>query len=239
MDNFSGKETKSFNPLFPVFVKLEKLNLLIVGGGYVALEKLTAVFNNSPQANVLLVAPQIRDDVRNLPVGKQVSFREQAFEESDLAGIDLVIIAINDKATSEAIYRVCKKNKVLTNVADTPDLCDFYLSSVVQKGNLKIAISTNGKSPTIAKRVKEVLTDTFPDEMDKVLDNMEAIRNRLKGDFSDKVKQLNSITTVLASGPGVKHNGSSKAVRTILYIIAALLLMVFGHFVLSLININL
>jgi siroheme synthase-like protein len=86
----------------------------------------------------------------------------------------------------------------LVNVADKPELCDFYLGSIVQKGNLKIAISTNGKSPTIAKRIKEVLNETLPEEIDNLLDNMQNIRNKIKGDFTEKVKQLNEITKKLS-----------------------------------------
>jgi siroheme synthase-like protein len=85
----------------------------------------------------------------------------------------------------------------LINVADTPELCDFYLGSIVQKGHLKIAISTNGKSPTIAKRIKQVLQEAIPDSLNEVLDKLQIIRDRLKGDFSEKVKQLNQITEVL------------------------------------------
>jgi uncharacterized membrane protein YfcA len=81
------------------------------------------------------------------------------------------------------------------NVADKPDLCDFYLGSIVKKGSLKIAISTNGKSPTIAKRLRETFTEVIPDEMDLVLDNMQHIRHQLTGDFNYKVKELNKITT--------------------------------------------
>jgi siroheme synthase-like protein len=83
-------------------------------------------------------------------------------------------------------------------VADTPDLCDFYLSSIVQKGDLKIAISTNGKSPTIAKRLKEVLIDLIPDEMENILNNMSKIRDKIKGGFAEKVRQLNELTKSIA-----------------------------------------
>lgn len=187
------------NALFPVFLKLEILNTLVVGGGNVALEKLTAIFNNSPKANVRLIATEIFPDVRAFLDGKAIEFEERPFELKDTDGIDLAIIAINDRVVSKEIHDVCASKKILTNVADTPDYCDFYLGSIVQKGSLKIAISTNGKSPTIAKRVREVLNESFPDEMEDVLDNMEKIRNSLRGDFADKVKQLNDITTVLAA----------------------------------------
>jgi siroheme synthase-like protein len=82
-------------------------------------------------------------------------------------------------------------------VADTPELCDFYLGSIVQKGNIKIAISTNGKSPTIAKRLKEVFEDMIPAEMEDVLDHLQTIRNRMKLNFQQKVRRLNEITKEL------------------------------------------
>jgi siroheme synthase-like protein len=190
---------KEHNALFPVFLKLEILNTLIVGGGNVALEKLTAIFNNSPKARVRLIAREINPDVRAYLTEKLIHFEERSFQPGDTDNIDLAIIAINDKIASKEIHDACTARKILTNVADKPDYCDFYLGSIVQKGNLKIAISTNGKSPTIAKRVKDVLNEAFPDEMEDVLNNMEKIRNSLRGDFADKVKQLNDITTVLAS----------------------------------------
>jgi precorrin-2 dehydrogenase/sirohydrochlorin ferrochelatase len=83
------------------------------------------------------------------------------------------------------------------NVADTPDLCDFYLSSVVRKGDLKIAISTNGKSPTFAKRFREILEDILPESLQETLDNLKDLRDKLKGDFSSKVDMLNEITNVM------------------------------------------
>ena len=110
---------------------------------------------------------------------------------------DIVIAAVNDRTISEQVVTDAKQKGKLVNAADKPDLCDFYLSSVVQKGNLKIAISTNGKSPTIAKRIKEFLNDTLPGELDSLLDNMQNIRNKITGDFTEKVKQLNEITQKL------------------------------------------
>jgi uncharacterized membrane protein YfcA len=88
-------------------------------------------------------------------------------------------------------------------VADKPELCDFYLGSIVKKGDLKLAISTNGKSPTVAKRLKEVLNESLPDELDATLQQMSALRETLSGDFADKVKQLNSVTSVLVEPKSV------------------------------------
>lgn len=225
----NGKEQ---NTLFPVFLKLEKLNLLIVGGGNVGEEKLSAVLNNSPEAKVKLVATEIFPPVRDLLERNNITFLEKPFTEDDLDGVDLAIVAINDKEISAQIHALCKARGVLTNVADKPALCDFYLGSIVQKGNLKIAISTNGKSPTISKRVKEVLNETFPAEIDDLLDNMERIRNSLKGDFSEKIRQLNSITSGLSAQPQPASK-QTKPLTVLWYLLIAIALMGLGHILFS------
>lgn len=189
---------QSSNNLFPIFLKLENLSVLIVGGGYVGMEKLDAVISNSPATKITLVAIQISDVIKE--IAKQhpnIILKEKPYQISDLADNDIIIAAINETAISQQIVTDAKSKKILVNAADKPDLCDFYLSSVVKKGNLKIAISTNGKSPTIAKRIKEVLNETFPDEIDDLLNNMQHVRNKLSGDFTEKVKQLNELTKKL------------------------------------------
>ncbi|MFB9863691.1 TSUP family transporter [Rufibacter immobilis] len=196
-------EIKEQNELFPVFLKLEHLCVLVVGGGNVALEKLTALLQNSPRTTIRVVAIEFNKAVLQLAQEHHaISLVPKAFSPEDLAGADVVIVAVNDRSASREISNEAKRQGRLVNVADTPELCDFYLSSVVRKGNLKIAISTNGKSPTMAKRLKETFNETLPEELDEVLDNMQQIRNRLKGDFSAKVTQLNNITKVMAKSEG-------------------------------------
>jgi uncharacterized protein len=230
------------NHLFPVFLKLHQLHTLIVGGGLVGEEKITAVLRNSPEATVTLVATEIRPEIQAL-AGRfaNLQLKPKPFEESDLEGIDLVIVATDDKAVNAAVKQAAKARKILANVADTPEECDFYLSSIVQKGNLKIAISTNGKSPTVAKRVKEVLNETFPEEIEELLQNMEQIRSSLKGDFAEKVRQLNQVTASLvenpapvAAAPAPKHIFIRHSWRfRLLMLLSAFALMVMGHLLFS------
>ncbi len=189
------------NTLFPVFFKLEQLHTLIVGGGAVGLEKLTAILANAPEANVTLVGNSIQPDIKILAARHaSVTLKEKPFSPSDLYGADLAIIATNDPEENQRIHDQAKSMHVLVNVADTPAICDFYLGSIVQKGSLKIAISTNGKSPTLAKRLREIFTEIIPEEMESVLKNLRHIRNSLKGDFAYKVKKLNEITAVMTKG---------------------------------------
>jgi precorrin-2 dehydrogenase/sirohydrochlorin ferrochelatase len=186
------------NQLFPVFFKLHRLHVLVVGGGNIGLEKANAMLQNCPGGNVTVVAldflPELEAVARRYP---NITLIKKAFSCGDLLGKDLVIAATNNREVNYQVWEKAKGSKVLINVADTPELCDFYLGSVVQKGNLKIAISTNGKSPTVAKRLKQVLQEAIPDTLDEVLNKLYVIRDKLKGDFTSKVKKLNSITDIL------------------------------------------
>jgi len=184
------------NNLFPVFLRLESLETLIVGGGHVGLEKLTAILKNSPTAKISLVARTIQEPIKELAANDaNVTLFERNFKLWDLWNKDLLILAANNRSLHETIRKFARTRRVLINVADTPDLCDFYLGSVVTKGNLKIGISTNGKSPTISKRIREYLEEALPEETNELLDNMNKIREQIKGDFNHKVKVLNEVTS--------------------------------------------
>jgi siroheme synthase-like protein len=185
------------NLLFPVFLKLNQLRLTIIGGGYVAIEKLNAVLSNSPQTKIKLISKTIDPEIETLAINHSITLIKKEYEASDLENTDLVIAAINDRSVSKLIYEDAKARGILINVADTPDLCDFYLGSIVKKGNLKIAISTNGKSPTLAKRLKEMFAELLPEELDELSVNLNSIRNKLAGDFKSKITRLNEITKVL------------------------------------------
>jgi len=223
---YSIPETR--NTLFPVFLKLENLRVLIIGGGKVAHEKVTAVLNNSPGAHVTLVATHVSDDIKTFQNKyERLVIHQRSFKPEDLAETDLVIIAINHKEKSLEIKQLAKGRNILANVADTPDQCDFYLGSIVQKGNVKIAISTNGKSPTLAKRIRETFEESFPEELNESLDHLTKLRSYLKGDFTDKVKQLNKITSVLSKHPEKVNKISSR--RLWIYSLSVPALLISGY----------
>jgi len=182
------------NNLYPIFLKMYQLQTLIVGGGNVALEKLSFLLKSSPNANVKMVATFFSDDTIALANQFNIEMITMSYEESFLFSKDLVIAATDNLDVNKKIYNDAKRRNLLVNVADTPDLCDFYLGGIVTKGNIKIAISTNGKSPTMAKRLRQLFEEVIPDEIDDLAQNLNAFRNTLKGDFDSKVKRLNTIT---------------------------------------------
>ena len=181
--------------MFPIFLKMDQIQTLVVGGGNVALEKASAILRNSPEANLTLVAPFFRPEtIEYLQDFPHVRILTRGFQPSDLEGLDLIICATDSPTLHAEIKALAAAQHLLCNVADTPPLCDFYLGSIVQKGDLKIAISTNGKSPTLAKRIRAFLEDVNPEEIQTSLDQLEADRKSLKGDFQYKITQLNELT---------------------------------------------
>ena len=194
----------TINTLYPAFFKLNKLNMLIVGAGEVGLEKLHFILKSSPDANITIVAPWQKEELLELIEKKRgehglVKIIKRKFQSSDIIGHDLIIAATNMPEVNNQVYTAAKYHGKLVNVADTPDLCDFYMGSIVTRGALKVAISTNGKSPTFAKRFRQVLEEVLPQDTNELLLNLKVIRDRLKGGFEYKVKELNRITSSLVN----------------------------------------
>lgn len=183
------------NKLFPIFLKLDQIETLLVGGGKVALEKFQALITNDERSNLTVVAREIVPEFEQLLVNyPHIRLHIRPFETQDIENKQLVIAATNNVELNDELRELTLLHNILFNAADKPDICDFYLGSIVTKGDLKVAISTNGKSPTIAKRVKEMLNDLLPDEIDETLSLMSEYREQLKGDFEFKVKKLNEHT---------------------------------------------
>ncbi len=176
--------------------------MLIVGAGEVGHEKLAFILKSSPDARITMVAPdisqKIREELEKYPNHK-VTIHQKPFSREDIPGHDLIIAATNIKELNRQVRHEAKEQLKLVNVADTPDLCDFYLGSIVTRGDLKVAISTNGKSPTLAKRFRQLLESILPDESHALLENLWNIRNQLEVGFTQKVKKLNVLTSSLVS----------------------------------------
>jgi siroheme synthase-like protein len=194
-------ETPDGNVLFPIFLKLRSIKTLVVGGGNVGLEKVEALLKNDPEAQITVIAQMIHPHLPELAeksTGLNLIHRKVKTE--DLTGYDILILATDDSNLHYSLKKEAEKINLLTNVADTPHLCDFYLGSTVKKGNLKVGISTNGKSPTFAKRFREFLEEMLPENTDDLINDLNQIRNQLTGDFQEKVAKLNEITSVMMRG---------------------------------------
>jgi precorrin-2 dehydrogenase/sirohydrochlorin ferrochelatase len=188
-DNFMER-----NNLYPIFLKTKNLNVLIVGGGFVAEEKLTFLLKSSPDAKVLMVSPMFREGTIELAKKGCVTLVEDVYKKKYLQGRHIVVATTDIPEVNVQVWKDCRAEAKLVNVADNPPYCDFYMGGIVTKGNVKIAISTNGKSPTTAKRLRQFFEDVLPENIDDLVKNLNEFRKTIKGDFEEKVETLNEFT---------------------------------------------
>ena len=173
---------------------------LLLAEGNVGLEKLSFMLKSSPNANVEVIAPKFLPQLEELAQKHpSVKLTYKKFNRWMLRKRHLVIACTDDLKVNKRVYDLARKRYLICNIADTPPLCDYYLGGIVTKGNVKIAISTNGKSPTTAKRLREFFEEIIPNDINSMVENLNEYRKTLKGDFQEKVDKMNEITQALRS----------------------------------------
>lgn len=145
--------------LFPMFLKLAGKQVLLVGAGKVGEGKIGGLFGTG--ARIRIVALDATATVREWARSGQVELELRAFSDDDLDGAFLAIVATASRTLNERIYFEAQRRGILCNVVDVPDLCDFYYPAVVQRGDLQIAISTAGQSPSLAQKIRQQLEKQF------------------------------------------------------------------------------
>jgi uncharacterized protein len=223
------------NTLFPVFLKTETAKFLIVGGGNVGLEKTETLLRQNPEINIIIVAPLFHPTLKEIiSNNKNIIHFERPFEDDDLDNKDYVIITTDSPEINKYVRELAKSKKIKVNAADQPDLCDFYLGSIINKGSLKIAISTNGKSPVLAKRMREYFTEVIPDNIEDSLTILNEFRSQHKGDFSQKLADLNKVTEgITAKKQNKKDKQGIKKYKKLVLQITLLFMFFFLGFGLS------
>jgi siroheme synthase-like protein len=169
--------------LFPAFLKLTNRRVLVVGGGTIAAQKIPGLLEAGAHIHVVSpkLSPQLAQRVRN----RQVDWSPKAFEPTDLDGAFLVIAATSLRDLNAQVYREADLRNILCNAVDDIDHCHFYYGSIVQRGDLQIAISTNGKSPALAQRLRKELEEQFGPEYQHWLEWLGAAREILRAQSSD------------------------------------------------------
>jgi len=148
--------------LFPIFVKLDGRAALVVGGGALAEAKIELLLQAG--ASVRVVAPKVSDRIRRWAIDKSIVWHESEFVASDVASVEVIFAATGRQGVDRYVAAVARQARVLVNAVDDPDFCDFYMPSVVRRGDLQIAISTNGRSPALAQQLREHLEAEFDAE---------------------------------------------------------------------------
>jgi precorrin-2 dehydrogenase / sirohydrochlorin ferrochelatase len=145
--------------LFPMFLKLEGRQCLVVGAGKVGEPKIGGLLDTGARIRVVALAasPAVREWAR---AGK-IELELRAFSAEDLDGAFLAIVATNSRSLNDRVYHEAQRRGVLCNVVDVPDLCDFFYPAVVRRGDLQIAVSTSGQSPSLAQKIRQQLEKQF------------------------------------------------------------------------------
>jgi precorrin-2 dehydrogenase/sirohydrochlorin ferrochelatase len=149
--------------LLPVFIKLASRPCLVVGGGAVAASKISALLESG--ARITVVAPSANPEVKQLAVSGQIRWLPRKFQPEDLKGAFLAIATTSDAAVNRAVFLETQSLGILCNSVDDPPNCDFYFSAVVRRGDLQIAISTNGESPAVAQRFRQEIDEGLDERL--------------------------------------------------------------------------
>jgi precorrin-2 dehydrogenase/sirohydrochlorin ferrochelatase len=162
---------------YPIHLDIQNRNCLVVGGGGVGTRKVTTLLNCG--AKVTVVSPEISQRLHNLAETAPLTLKSRPYRCADLAGMFLVIGATDDETLNEQISSDAERRNTLCNIADRPEKCNFILPSIVRRDDLVITISTSGRSPALAKKLRKTLERRFGPEYGAFLKLMGAIRSKL------------------------------------------------------------
>lgn len=163
--------------LYPVNLILKDIPCLVVGGGTLAERKVNSLLN--ADAKVTLISPAITDKLKALKKDNLIIHHERNYRNGDLEGFFLVIAATDSASVNEEIYIEATERKMLINCVDIPEKCNFYLPSVVQRGDLQITISSSGKVPYFTKKLREFLEKKFDEEFINELEHLHKLRKKI------------------------------------------------------------
>lgn len=162
---------------FPIQLDIRGRACLVVGGGGVGTRKAKSLI--ACGGRVTVVSPAVTGELRDLAAAGALRLLQREYDGEDLPGMFLVMGATDDQMLNRRVRSDAERLKILCNIADRPEQCDFILPAVVQRGDLVVTVSTSGRSPALAKKLRQDLQAQFGDEYSVFLDLMGAIRKRL------------------------------------------------------------
>jgi precorrin-2 dehydrogenase/sirohydrochlorin ferrochelatase len=172
---------------YPIFLELGGRRAVIVGGGAVAIQKAQALL--AAGVRLVVVSKDIDDSLTALCQGTNAEIIKSGYSKSYIAEAVLVIAATSDRQLNERIYKDCQELEILCNVVDAPELCDFIVPAVVKRGDLQVAIGTEGHCPAYAGHLRKKLEQTFTDKHGEFLAELEKLRKRIIEDMPDEAER--------------------------------------------------
>ena len=172
---------------YPIFLELAGRRVVIIGGGAVAARKAEVILKAG--ARLIVVAERIDDMLRKVCAGTKAELIESRYSKEYLAEATLAIAATDNAKLNSRIYKDCQQLEILCNVVDSPELCDFFVPAVVKRGDLQIAIGTEGRSPAYAGHIRKKLEKIFTEKHGEFLAELERLRERIIEKVADPAKR--------------------------------------------------
>jgi precorrin-2 dehydrogenase / sirohydrochlorin ferrochelatase len=185
-------------PYYPIFLDIEDRSVVIIGGGNVCARKAETMMNYG--AKVTIVSPEFTDEIEQWGAEGKLATRRKRYDEADLDGANIVIASTDDTPTNERIAADCRRRRIPVNVVDVTPLCEFIVPAIIDKGSVTLAVSTGGKSPALARTLKEDLQRMVGPEYAEVNDALGTLRESAKRVLPTDVDRKRFFDGIIAKG---------------------------------------
>lgn len=185
-------------PYYPIYLDIEERPVLIIGGGEVCARKAETMLKYG--GRVTIVSPEFTGEIEQWAADGKVTLRRKLYDESDLDGAAIVIASTDDRCVNGRIARDCRRRKIPVNVVDVTHLCEFIVPAIIESGSIQVAISTGGKSPALARTLKEDLKRAIGDEYAEVNDVLGTLRAGAKKTLATDVDRKRFFDGIIAAG---------------------------------------
>jgi len=185
-------------PYYPIYLDIEDRDVVIIGGGNVCARKAETMMKYG--ARVTIVSPEFTDEIRQWASDGKLTTRQKAYDESDIEGANIVIASTDDQRVNEQIAADCRRRRIPVNVVDVTPLCEFIVPAIIESGSIQIAVSTGGKSPAIARTLKEDLQRLIGPEYAEVNDLLGTLRDDAKAVLPTDTDRKRFFDGIIARG---------------------------------------
>ncbi len=185
-------------PYYPIYLDIENRNVVIIGGGNVCARKAETMMNYG--ARVTVVSPDFTDEIEKWAGEGCLQLRRKTYDDSDLEGANIVIASTDDESVNTTIAADCRRRRIPVNVVDVTHLCEFIVPAIIEKGSVQIAVSTGGKSPALARTLKEDLQRFIGPEYDEVNQILGSLRAGAKKVLPTDIDRKRFFDGIMAQG---------------------------------------
>ena len=185
-------------PYYPIYIDIENREVVIIGGGNVCARKAETMMKYG--ARVTVVSPELTEEIEEWARQGRLAIRRKRYDHSDIAGANLVIASTDDPLVNEQVAHDCRARRIPVNVVDVTPLCEFIVPAIIEKGSIQIAVSTGGKSPAIARTLKEDLQRLIGPEYAEANDVLATLRDGAKATLRTDVDRKRFFDGIIAAG---------------------------------------